>query len=609
MSTVTLQINIPPQNCSIVVSPLQGIALETIFTIQYLYCSDEDLPLTYQFFYYNTADDVKQEINSTWNISRRQIKDQTINKSIQTVLTQGNLVIMAQVMDSQLGITNQTLSIQVSQQNKLIDQYYLSVNQFLDQKSQFSTQIADMLVAQCIAGEGVSKSTQFQFSQKLNTLQQMLITNIQNLSFQIPNFSLLSTFANKVIAQLSQQLFTSQLQDWSIQKSQTFQQLQIIMRQTQQSFLLNNQSPLQQNNDVQIQNIVDSFKILNSIVSVDTQNSLTDFQNYESISNQLAMMFSNISLPNQGETVLKGNLLTLLSDKITLKNIHKYALSTREYPTRNQTQIFSISRNKYEENIYYRNFSLTLPSRIAEFISVFTKMAFGIFKMPSVRIAERPRSYGLQQNLKIMYQFENATSSKKYKMACIQQNDPAAFGEQGLINIENLKNVYLYLLFWVFFTFTITYIALACVGIFLDKNTIKRRFLQVQQELPINGQHNQQQAENQQQEVQQIINDQQQKNYPITQQYSNCYHKLFCPQDIFLFDNFYIQEQQLSETGKTAVESKLIYPSLFDIFFNITFIPGMYHCIFHQYFGPYLLLEVQQQRIILEDIQSFRSEV
>ncbi|EWS76885.1 REJ domain protein, partial (macronuclear) [Tetrahymena thermophila SB210] len=94
LSTISIQINIPPQNCVLSINPLQGIALETIFQIQLLNCTDEDLPLTYQFFYYNSADDAHQELISPWNILRRQIQDQTINNSIQTVLPQGNLVFM-----------------------------------------------------------------------------------------------------------------------------------------------------------------------------------------------------------------------------------------------------------------------------------------------------------------------------------------------------------------------------------------------------------------------------------------------------------------------------------------------------------------------------------
>ncbi|EAS01028.2 REJ domain protein (macronuclear) [Tetrahymena thermophila SB210] len=162
LSTVSIQINIPPQNCVLSINPLQGIALETIFQIQLLNCTDEDLPLTYQFFYYNSADDAHQELISPWNILRRQIQDQTIKNLIQTVLPNGNLVVMVQVMDSYLGVYNTSSIIQVQDQNKSADEYYKLVNQLTSQTLQSSNiQVTNQLVILSIIAEDISKNNNF----------------------------------------------------------------------------------------------------------------------------------------------------------------------------------------------------------------------------------------------------------------------------------------------------------------------------------------------------------------------------------------------------------------------------------------------------------------
>ncbi|EAR86191.2 REJ domain protein (macronuclear) [Tetrahymena thermophila SB210] len=334
-SIISIQINIPPQNCVLNINPLQGIALQTIFQIQLLSCTDEDLPLTYQFFYYNSADDAHQELVSPWNILRRQIQDQTTNNSIQTVLPNGNLVVMVQVMDSYLGVYNSSSLVQVQAQNKSVDEYYKLVNELT---SQANIQATNQLVTLSIIAEDISKNNQL--SQQLIDLVSILIQNIQQQSLQIPKFSLLSTFANKVTAQLSQLLFSSSYQNnVTSQKNTIFTQLQTILQNTNSSIQNSNLSHLQQNNDIQIQNMVDSFKILNSSVTKNSNNSYDEIQSYDQISTQIGNLLNNISLPNQGQITLNGDLSTLLSEKVTQKNLFKYVISINDQNFENQTSL------------------------------------------------------------------------------------------------------------------------------------------------------------------------------------------------------------------------------------------------------------------------------
>ncbi|EAR86693.2 REJ domain protein (macronuclear) [Tetrahymena thermophila SB210] len=482
-SIINIQINIPPQNCVLNINPLQGIALETIFQIQFLNCKDEDLPLTYQFFYYNNADDADQELVSPWNILRRQIQDQTINNSIQTILPTGNLVVMVQVMDSYLGVYNTSSIIQVQAQNKSADEYYKLVNQLTSQALQ-NNQVTNQLVTLSIIAEDISKNNQL--SQQFNDLVSLLIQNLQQLSFQIPKLSLLSTFANKVTAQLSQLLFnSSQQNNVAAQKNQIFDQLQTILQNTNSSIQSSNLSHLQQNNDIQIQNVVDSFKILNSSVTLHTNNSQEDIQSYDKISSQIGNLLNNISLPNQGQITLNGHFSTLLSDKVTQKNLFKYVLTVDDNNQVNQTSIFSISRNNYKQNIYQNTSEFQAYTQ--QFKNISQNFTYSMNEVISPQIYNSSSQVTLNQST-IVYQFNNTNSSKLYNMTCLQQNNlswskqncninkitqnnyiclcgsqkpttiiediddlflknknlQTAFGEQGLLNIASFDNFYMY---------------------------------------------------------------------------------------------------------------------------------------------------------------------
>ncbi|EAS06936.2 REJ domain protein (macronuclear) [Tetrahymena thermophila SB210] len=535
-SIVSLQINIPPQNCILNINPLSGIALQTIFQIQYLGCTDEDLPLTYQFFYYNSIDDANQELFSPWNILRRQIQDQTLENSIQTILPQGNLVVMVQAMDSYLGVYNSSSIIQVQSQNKHTDEYYNLVNQLISQTLQSSNiQCTNQLVTLSIIAEDIYKNNQL--SQQFKDLESLLIQNIQKLSLQIPKFSFLSTYANKVTAQLSQVLFSSPYQNNpTTQKNKIFTQLQTILQNTNSSIQSNNLSYLQQINDIQIQNVIDSFKILNSSVTLYSNNSQDDFQSYEKISSQIGNLLNNINLPNQGEIILNGGLSTLLTDKVTQKNIFKYVLTLDDYTT-NQTSIFSISRNNYKLNIYENTSEFQTYTQ--QFKNISQNFTYSKNELISPQIYNYSFYITLNQST-IIYEFNNTNSSKLYNMTCLQQNDlswskencninkinendyiclckfqkpttliediddmflknknlQTAFGEQGLLNIASFDNFQMYVVFWLLISFTLIHILLFIIGKFLDKQSLKKRYSKVHN-LELNNLQDQGQQEQQ----------------------------------------------------------------------------------------------------------------
>ncbi|KAL4510223.1 hypothetical protein ABPG72_010416 [Tetrahymena utriculariae] len=512
ITTIDFLINIPPKNCVLTVNPQQGIALQTKFQIQFSNCQDTDLPLTYQFFYYNSVDDYKQEIISPWNIVRRQLNDQSINKQFQTILPQGNLVILSQVMDNKLGISNSTLSIQVYSQNYTDSDYYQNANQLIQQNLQTYITTSNLVSNLCIIGEDVTKNTQYDHSQQINNLKQSLVINLQKFSQQLQKSSLISTYANKVIASLQYSIFEQP----DIQKSSIYNQIQQIVIKTQASKQSNNINKLQQNNDLYTQNLIDSYRIINSTVTLNTNNTFNDLMQYNNISNQISSVLSNSMLPNEGGIMISGNLSNILSDSITEKNLKNYVLPNEDSQFYvNSTNTYVITRNTYQQNIYE-----STPSFQA-YVNTLNKQNINKGYSKNKLIVTSINNTQTENpilNSTIIYQFKNVNVSNNGNVTCLQQSDTiwnnqncgvlnqdnknyacfckkqspttiienieavftqnenlkTAFGEQGVKNIASYTDFYMYVCIWALLAFTLGQVILFLVGRHLDLKTVSK---------------------------------------------------------------------------------------------------------------------------------------
>ncbi|EAR99434.2 REJ domain protein (macronuclear) [Tetrahymena thermophila SB210] len=534
ISTIDLLINIPPKNCVLTINPQYGIALQTKFLIKFSNCQDTDLPLTFQYFYYNSVDDYNQEIISPWNIVRRQLSDQVVSQQFQTILPQGNLLILSQVMDSRLGVSNSTLSINVYSQNLTDSNYYQQVNQLIQQNLQNYLTTTNLVSNLCVIGEDVTKNTQYQNSQQINDLKQNLITNLQLFSQQIPKSSLIATYANKVIAQLQYSIF----QQPDLQKSSIYSYIQSTIQKTQANKQSNTINKLQQNNDLYTQNLIDSYRILNSTVTLNTNNKFDDLMQYNNISNEIASYISNNMIPNEGNLEIQGNLSNILSDSITEKNLKYYVLPNDDSQfSLNSTNTYVIARNNYQQNIYEST------SSFQAYVNILNKQngnkGYSKNKLIVTSI-NNTQANGPILNSTIIYQFKNVNVSNNSNMTCLQQADTiwtnlncgvlnqdnkdyacfckkqspttiidnieavftqnenlkTAFGEQGAQNIASFSDFYKYVCVWALFAFTIGQIVLFLVGRQLDLKTISKMDLKDSQ----NKLNNVLEQKNQQQE-------------------------------------------------------------------------------------------------------------
>ncbi|KAL4488889.1 hypothetical protein ABPG72_005676 [Tetrahymena utriculariae] len=507
LSVTNFKINLPPQKCSLSVSPLNGVALQTKFTIQFTGCSKNNNPLTYQFFYYNQINDQQSEIQKPQNILRRQIQDQSISNQITTILPSGNLLIIGQAMDSFLVVFNSTIQLNVVsyQQN---EQLLLNI---IDQSIQnvVNLPVKNSILDLCVIAEEISKSSSSLYTfPTVNQRKTTLISSIFSLSNQLPSSSFLSALANKVIAQLQSTLMTSHDQE----SSNVLNQINLVLSNQQQ--LINNSSSnkLLANNDIVLQNLIDSYKILNATTQQTDTNitSTTILQAQMNISDQIGNILNSLSLPNSGQFQLQGNLISLNCERITSKNLQKYFFESNQ-SQQNDSSIYSILMTKYSQNPFVQT------DGFQSYVNQLKNIT------PDIQISMNPLIKPLIQNIsnkgnfssnQLQLSFPNIKQSK-YNLSCIQQQDAqsiwssnrcdivksklnggyycicqdqkpttiaedlqsvlnnknlqTAFGSQGVYNITHFTDFYEYVIFWILSLVTLLQMGLCYVGKKLDK--------------------------------------------------------------------------------------------------------------------------------------------
>ena len=109
-------INYPPNNCvfSFTKNAASAVALVTYFNLSMKGCTDDDSPITYQFFYYISQTEYDQERVIPQIVKRKQITDVQLTTSARTVLPAGNILVLAMAIDKKQAIYNSTLGIAVS---------------------------------------------------------------------------------------------------------------------------------------------------------------------------------------------------------------------------------------------------------------------------------------------------------------------------------------------------------------------------------------------------------------------------------------------------------------------------------------------------------------
>ncbi|EGR29055.1 protein kinase domain protein, partial [Ichthyophthirius multifiliis] len=129
-----LYANIPPKDCIFDQSVNFEVRnLQDKLTLSINECIDNDLPLTYSFYFYKNQEDYNNELLNAQIINRHLLADFSPNNNIETVLPFGVSLIMGVIQDSKGGIRNITQQITVSQYSQDSSSYYMFINNWLTQ--------------------------------------------------------------------------------------------------------------------------------------------------------------------------------------------------------------------------------------------------------------------------------------------------------------------------------------------------------------------------------------------------------------------------------------------------------------------------------------------
>ncbi|EAR81764.3 REJ domain protein, partial (macronuclear) [Tetrahymena thermophila SB210] len=533
LSITNFNINLPPKNCVLSVNTPSGQALQTIFQIKMSGCTSANSPISYQFFYYLSDTDYQQEQISPNYILRRQIMDQSLQNEFYTVLPSGNLILMGQAIDNFLAVYNTTVQVNIQP----FAQNEIQINSIIDQALQINSDqtISQIILNLCVIGEEISKNYPVYNLESVKTKKSQLIQLIINQVNFLPNSSLLSTYANKVIAKLQQSLTIQQ-------ESQIIPILSFLngILQNQQS-LISQDNMFINNNNVFLQNVVDSFKVLNSTTQTLQNNLISQQMN---ISDQICSYLSKATLPNQGGVQLQGNLISLDCSQITSKNL-KYIIN--DYQDSLAADVYYLgqttySRNPFQQTSEFQKYIQELKqvdSSIAITMNPVIKYSLDLVNASSNRLLYQQGSNFEQardilsnrklinenqqdnQQKLFIFKFQDLqpsnnnqtclqmqqsqawssngctylTNNNKYYCYCkstspttviddlesllINKNLKTAFSSQGFNKLTNFDIFYQYALVWTIFTITLLQLGLYKYGTILDKKFSKTTISQI----------------------------------------------------------------------------------------------------------------------------------
>ncbi|KAL4487902.1 hypothetical protein ABPG72_022762 [Tetrahymena utriculariae] len=504
LSITNFNINLPPTNCMLSVQPSGGQALTTIFTLEIKDCITQNTPLTYQFFYYSDSSDFQKEIQNPNIILRRQIADQTITSQLNTALPSGNLLIMVQAMDCYLATYNKTIQINI-ENNQLQEQQLLNlIDHTLEIKE--SQILKKKFTELCILGEELSKNKQIYNLNSVKQRKPKLVQTLISQQVHLPKRSFLSSFSNKIISLLQLAIENEQIST----TQSVLNYINSVLQNQQQ--LLGNTYQLLNNNNIPLQNLVDSFGMLNSTTTSLSQNYINNQMN---ISDQICSQIYNITLPNTGGLQLKGNLITLDCQQLTQKHLDPYIMQLSDQQPKNITNLFGVAYSQFSQNPYYQtpqfqnyaqqlvqnqpNIKITKNNVIKPSIKKLNNLDDDknilsssnrtfIYKFPNAQQSNNTQSCIQQDQDTWSSQYcqtNNFTGISGYYCYCSQQspttviddlksiienkNLQTAFGSQGLVNLQNFSNFYEFAIVWVLFCLTVFQIGLFTYGQTLDK--------------------------------------------------------------------------------------------------------------------------------------------
>ncbi|KRX04545.1 Insulin-like growth factor binding protein, N-terminal [Pseudocohnilembus persalinus] len=346
ISTFTLDLNEPPSNCFLQVTPTDGISISTLFSLSILNCEDDNLPLSYKFSYYiNNEEYLVEKYQGTQSTSLKKQTLQTYgtNNLISTILPRAytsnsddgeeeTIIIMVSVKDQYNGITNITQTIQVSPDitiSQQLNNIQSQLNLVISQSDWEKTRILGILTQELNIGKNDFYSENPEtfieileiIQTILNTLKKYLqvksqidqaINSLYLVETMLNDFTILSEFPMNEQLDYTEYIVTEQqkvIQNLidSQQISQSDSQVSLAVEQSKEI-------------------LGKSYKSLDSYISIFSKNEQknnTMAVEFQEKIKKIGQIYNNISLPNSDPVIYSGNGVLVTSQKKTADKLNQ----------------------------------------------------------------------------------------------------------------------------------------------------------------------------------------------------------------------------------------------------------------------------------------------
>ncbi|KRX01334.1 Insulin-like growth factor binding protein, N-terminal [Pseudocohnilembus persalinus] len=373
ISTFNLNLNEPPTNCYLQVTPSTGVSLSTIFTLSILNCEDDNQPLNYKFSYYTNSEEyIEEKYSGTKSTALKKQTLQTYgtNYVVSTVLPRAQsstsdgedegIIIMVSVKDSYNGITNITQTIQITPDPSISQQLnnvQTQLDSIISQTDQEKTRILGILSQELNMGKNdfyEENSTKFieileSIQTKLNTLKKFLTVKSQ-IDQAVNSLYIIETMLNDFTV-LTEFPINEQLDytEYIVSVQQNLLQNLIDTNQISQS---DSQVSLAVEQSKEI--LGKSYKSLDSYISIfnkkGEKNNTMAIEFQEKIK-KIGQIYNNISLPNADPIIYFGNGVHVSSQKKTAEKLNELFTSV-DAETLDQGQEIIFDEEATDDSIY-----------------------------------------------------------------------------------------------------------------------------------------------------------------------------------------------------------------------------------------------------------------
>ncbi|KAL4473375.1 hypothetical protein ABPG72_015618 [Tetrahymena utriculariae] len=374
LCTINFVLNFPPSNCQLVANISTGYSLIDNFSFNLNNCQDENSPITYQFFYYTQSAQYNFELNNSQQIQRQQLTDKVLSNSVTTFLPGGQVIILAQAIDSKGAVSNSTITINVNYQSYSPNEFLELIKKFI-QKSNTQLPEQRILNLNILSQDILNREKSFQsINIELSNVKLQIILQLQLISTQLVATSYFYQLADQTVSMLLKSNINLQPSDQMNQIQLIYSNLLSIQKKCEPSIIS------QTTYEKCLQDVYLTFNILDSLSTITKANTFSINTQFIDIVHQIGSILNYQSLPNENAIIFRGQNIQITAQQVTEKNIQLFTgIGSDQYKLRRNLQSPNSSSSQ-SDNQYIQNFIEKLNNSTSVYDATYNKFNINFYQ-------------------------------------------------------------------------------------------------------------------------------------------------------------------------------------------------------------------------------------